>query len=340
MKRNIFVCGGMMLAALSFNAIAAPGEYWEITSKMDMPGMPVAMPAQTQKVCLPKGGESDPNRTQSKDSKCDFSDVQRSGNTVKFKGTCVNGRGDKMNVSGETTHDSNSFKTKMQMSSEGRGGMNMAMNSSGKRVGGSCDTDEMKRNAQAQQAKIQDDVNKMKAETCDVSKANNLLGNAGLYGGPQPMCTNKKEFCQAVREKAQHDANSYQELLTQMEHEKQYESKGMPSLAKTCNLDVASIGKAVCKASVHRGPQNFMDKNCSPSEAKEYREYARKQACGRDYTAPDDLKACLRGEKVAGRSYTADEAGAPEASKKSAAPKSKTDTVLDGAKKLKGLLPF
>ena len=120
MKRKLFFCGGLVFAAFSLNAFAAPGEYWEVTSQMDMPGMPVAMPAQTSRVCMPKGGESDPNRTQG-DSNCTFSDVQHSGNTVKFKGTCVNGRGDKMNVSGETSHDSNSFKTKMQMSGENQG---------------------------------------------------------------------------------------------------------------------------------------------------------------------------------------------------------------------------
>src|SRR5512140_3297774 len=111
MKRNLFFCGGLVFAAFSLNAFAVPGEYWEITSQMDMPGMPMAMPAQTSKVCLPKGGESDPNRTQGKDSNCDFTDVNRSGNSVKVKGTCVNGHGDKMNVSGDTSHDSNSFKT-------------------------------------------------------------------------------------------------------------------------------------------------------------------------------------------------------------------------------------
>ena len=33
------------------------GEYWEVTSKMEIPGMPFAMPVSSSKVCVTKGGE-------------------------------------------------------------------------------------------------------------------------------------------------------------------------------------------------------------------------------------------------------------------------------------------
>ncbi|HSM86947.1 MAG TPA: DUF3617 family protein, partial [Candidatus Limnocylindrales bacterium] len=203
MKRNLFISAGLAFAAFSLNAHAAPGEYWEVTSRMDLPGMPVAMPAQKSKVCIPKGGESDPSRTQGKDSNCTFTDVQHSGNTVKFKGTCVNNRGDKMKVSGETTHDANSFKTTMQMSS-GKGG-EMSMNSSGKRVGGSCDSEEVARAAQAQAAQSRQLAagakQDLKARACDTSNSAQLIQAGGYYAGAAPLCTNKKEYCQAVRDK-------------------------------------------------------------------------------------------------------------------------------------------
>lgn len=348
MIRNLFFCTGLAFAAFSLNAFAVPGEYWEITSKMDMPGMPMAMPAQTSKVCLPKGGESDPSRTQDKDSKCDFTDVQHSGNIVKFKGTCVNGHGDKMKVSGETSHDANSFKTEMQMTGEGRGSMNMSMKTSGKRAGGSCDSEEMVKKAKAQvevgqqqTAKAQKDF---QAHACDTRNSDQLLLAGGYYGGDNPACKNKKEYCQALRDKVQHDGHAYEQLSNQEEQSKQYSAKGIKgmqdvSVVHICALDLASMKRTVCKNSVHRGPADFMDKNCSAAEAKEYREYARaqlqKEDCARDYTAPDQRAACVNLAKCG-----SDVCGPNEDTTHKDSGTSKTDTVLDGAKKLRGFLPF
>ncbi len=44
-----------VIAVLSPWAVAAPGEYWEVTVKMEMPGMPFAMPATSTKICIAKG---------------------------------------------------------------------------------------------------------------------------------------------------------------------------------------------------------------------------------------------------------------------------------------------
>ncbi len=350
MKRNLLLCGGLAFAAFSLNAVAAPGEYWEITSQMDMPGMPVAMPAQTSKVCLPKGGEGDPNRTQGKDSNCTFTDMQRSGKTVKFKGTCVNGHGDKMNVSGETTHDSNSFKTKMQMSGDSHGRpMNMSMNTSGKRVGGSCDAEEVARKAQAQADEGRKMAAKAQADACAVgANPDTLLVSSGHYVGDKPMCSNKKEYCQAVRDQFQHDAKAYEQLVAREEQYKSNKDTASLSIARICGLDLGAMKKAVCKNSVHSGPAEFMDKNCGAREAKEYREYARTQdSCARDYTSPDQQESCRNlakcGSDVCG---PGDDAPRKEAAKSggsdksSDSGKSKSDSVLDGAKKLRGLLPF
>ena len=131
------------VALFSTSLVAAQGEWWEISTKMDMEGMPFAMPAQTIKVCMPKGGESDPNMTQGKDKNCKMTDVKHSGNTVKFKGSCVN-QGETMNIAGESSHNANSFNSNVKMSGKSHGSdMNMAMVNSGKRIGGACDTEEL-----------------------------------------------------------------------------------------------------------------------------------------------------------------------------------------------------
>jgi hypothetical protein len=48
----------LIVVLFSSSLMAAPGD-GEITAKMEMEGTPFAMPAQTSKVCMPKGGESD-----------------------------------------------------------------------------------------------------------------------------------------------------------------------------------------------------------------------------------------------------------------------------------------
>lgn len=139
MKKIWLTVGYLLMCMASSSVYAAAGEWWEITGKMEMPGMPFAMPAHTYKLCMPKGGESDPKYTQGKDSNCKMTDVQHSGNSVKYKGSCVN-QGETMNMVGETTHSGSSFKSNMKMSGKSQGKpMNMTMVSSGKRIGGSCD---------------------------------------------------------------------------------------------------------------------------------------------------------------------------------------------------------
>lgn len=337
MKMSTYI-SALFFTIMSLDAFAAPGEYWEITSKMDIPGMPYAMPAQKAKVCLAKGGQGDPHQTQ---KNCTFSDIQKSGNTLRFKGTCTNDQGDRMDMTGELTHDANSFKTKMKMTTEGHGKSGaMIMSSSGRRIGGSCDADAIAKKAQAQADQSRKDVNKIVADACASGTKNDprtLLEDAGHYVGKKPMCSNKKEYCQTVRTTFQHDVKSYEMLV---ERDGQYKSDKRTAnmaISSICGLDLAGMKKVVCKNSVHSGPQDFMDKNCSAAQAKEYREYERKQACGRDYTAPEDRKACLKGEMPA-RSYTSDEAGKPESSKN--ADKAKSGALQEGAQKLKGLLHF
>lgn len=149
MKTILLSMGIFVVVILSSAAHAAPGEWWEVSSKMDMEGMPFAMPAQTVRVCMPKGGESDPRYTQGKDSNCKMTDVKQSGNTVKFKGVCVS-QGETMNMVGETTHDGKSFKSNMKMSGKSGGEpVNMSMVSNGKYIGGSCDSEEMVKKARA-----------------------------------------------------------------------------------------------------------------------------------------------------------------------------------------------
>jgi hypothetical protein len=122
------------VAGPASNAARAQGkdDLWEITSKMEMPGMPMAMPAQTQRLCIAKSGKDDdyiPKR-----EGCRVQDSKRVGNKVTYKMVCT-GR-DTMTVAGETTFGTNSYDGKMAMSGK-MDGQQVEMNQtySGKRVG-------------------------------------------------------------------------------------------------------------------------------------------------------------------------------------------------------------
>ncbi|HEU0187741.1 MAG TPA: DUF3617 domain-containing protein [Gallionellaceae bacterium] len=329
MKKGWLVVGMGAMAAFAGTVLAAPGEWWEITGKMEMPGMPFAMPAQTNKVCLPKGGEADPNRTQGKDSNCKMTDVQHSGNTVKFKGTCVN-NGETMNMEGQTTHDGNSFKSNMKMTGKSHGEpVNMAMTSSGKRIGGACDTEELVRKAKAQ-------ADENMAKACDTSNynTNSWVSSANLFIGPKPLCPGKKdELCKVMRNDVPHDTMAFQ---TWVQQEK---IAGMPSAAKACNVNIESMRKSMCKARAHKGPLDFLDANC-PTEAKAYRELQRKreECSGRGFTSGEKMKKCMGGATL--DDEASDDEGSRKPKKAADDSGSTSDSVLQGAKKLKGLFGF
>jgi Protein of unknown function (DUF3617) len=321
----------LSLGMLSSTLLAAPGEWWEITAKMEMPGMPFAMPGQTNKLCLPKGGEKDPRQTQGKDSNCKMTDVQHSGNTVKYKGTCVTD-GETMNMVGETTHDGKSFKSKMRMTGKSHGEpVDMTMTSSGKYIGGACDTEEMGRKAKAQ-------LDEGMARACDTSKytASNWIYSANMFLGPKPTCPGKKEqLCKVVRNDVPRDLEAFQVL------EQQEKNKDVPSIANACNANVETMRKSLCKTKARSGPLHFLEANC-PAEAKAFRELQRKrEECeGRGFTSGAKMKKCMGGDMIEEESASPSKSGKKSKADDESGDSSTTDTVLDGAKKLKGLFGF
>jgi len=116
------------------DTVAAQGkdDLWEITSKMEMPGMPMAMPAQTQRVCVAKTGKDDdyiPKR-----ENCRVQDSKRAGNKISYKMVCT-GK-DALTIAGETTFGASSYDGRMQMSGKMDGQqVEMSQTYSGKRVG-------------------------------------------------------------------------------------------------------------------------------------------------------------------------------------------------------------
>lgn len=328
MKKLLFVWVAFASGVISADVHSAPGEYWEITSKMEMQGMPFAMPATTTKVCIPKGSERDPKYTQGKD--CQMTDVSHSGNTTKWKATCVN-NGETMHGTGEATQEGDSSHGSMHMTGKSGGrAIDMTMTYKNKRLGGSCDSEELGKKMQAE-AKVFND------KLCDTAKfdARDWISHSEMFLKGN-ACPGKKEpLCDAVRKDASHDADTYHLLVTT-------EKVNGSLITKSCGINMEAATRAVCKT-VNGKNLHTLSAYC-PAEAKAYREAARRRECeGRSYTAHENLSKCLNGQD---ESDGADEGVADEPQSRSTTTKSKpgavnpAESVLDGAKKLKGLFGF
>lgn len=105
---------------------------WEITTKMEMPGMPMEMPAIKHTQCLTSKNNVPHNETDKEHNQdCKINHTEIKGNTVTWEAICIS-EGKPVKSMGTVTYKGNTFKgeTKMQMD-----GMNMIQRMSGQRVG-------------------------------------------------------------------------------------------------------------------------------------------------------------------------------------------------------------
>jgi hypothetical protein len=136
MKSGIIsVVSSLLIVLPAFGLDLVPGKY-EITSKVEMAGMPGSMPPQTSTQCLTK---DDPVPKGSADSQgCRISDMNTKGNKVTYTMEC-NQQGMKTMSNGEIIYKGKSFEgiSVMKMGPSA-GGMTITTKTSGKWVG-KCD---------------------------------------------------------------------------------------------------------------------------------------------------------------------------------------------------------
>lgn len=102
---------------------------WEITSRLEMPGMPMEMPAQTYTQCITRK-DSVPKGQNAED--CKILKKETRGDTVIWDMECSTPEG-RMRMQGEITYAGTSFKGTVRMQSAD--GMDMLNKMSGRRVG-------------------------------------------------------------------------------------------------------------------------------------------------------------------------------------------------------------
>lgn len=110
------LCAVAMTAAVGAQAAKSPQKpgKWKVTMEMDMPGMPMKMPAVTSEVCVTEQDLTDPQKSVPKDpkSKCTVSDYKVKGDTVSWVIDCPT---EKMSGTGEITYSADSYAGTMKM---------------------------------------------------------------------------------------------------------------------------------------------------------------------------------------------------------------------------------
>ena len=255
-------------------ALAVSGEYWEVTQKTEMKGMPFAMPETSNKVCVAEN--SDPASTVT-DKDCEVLDSKTSGNRVTWKIRCVK-KGEEMTGTGEITSSPGSYKGTLHMTGRMEGEkVDMTTNFSGKKVGGACDADAPRKEA----AKLKAQADAQVASSCDPAKSENssqLIMAAGMYfGGAKPLCADRgKDYCSRVSQDVSKKPEAFETL---MKLQKDPKASGGVDVAKSCSIDVPKAQASVCKGNSD-GKLDFLDKYC-PAEAKAKRD---REAAARSFT--------------------------------------------------------
>ena len=107
-------------------------ELWDVTSKMEMPGMPFSMPAQTRRVCIERANDAG---TIPMNEGCVVADLRHTGNKVTYRMNCRGGNND-YTATGESTLAASEFQGAMRMAGKMDGQqMDMSMTYSGVRAG-------------------------------------------------------------------------------------------------------------------------------------------------------------------------------------------------------------
>ena len=343
MKKSLLV---LLVGCLSGSGVllaAGNDELWAVTSKMEMEGMPFAMPGQTTNVCIEKGKQNDPSRAVPTDKKqdCKTTDVKMSGNKSTWKMVCT-GK-DAMTGSGEMTSGNGSYNGKMQMHSKD-GDMNMSY--AGKRIG-TCDyaTENPSAKANAMIAQHQAASEQERVKECKQALDENSYGHFlkpdcswAKDAQSKKMCSGmacpdmRPQMCDRLSKKMSASDEGYVDVA---------EHKEARKLALECGLPFEKATRAYCKRQLDAKDYKQLADYCD----KEAKPLFDKYCAGRDYTAAMDSgygPICQRYGKwknADGEDAPADGQNKPASDGKSNS-SNPAKSILDGAKSLKGMFGF
>ncbi len=316
MRRILAGCAALALAA----GAQAQGsdELWEVSTQMNMAGLPPGMGGSTQRVCRDKDPKKEPASRKDMEG-CKVTDMKESGNRFTMTMTCPQGT---MVI--DQTYNSARTEYKGTMKMKSREG-DMTMNMSGRKVG-SCNAQQARKEQDAKVAALQQQGKKAQADAdaamakhCRTALDNMDTASFSLV----PQCKpNQPEFCKR-----------YQTLDGFLK------AKGDEKAAQLCNVARAPLQSSLCARAVKQEHLPFLGGFC-PVEGKAY---AQQHCAGRDFTsAPQDKYTQFCRSYLANRDLDGSGAGAPAGegpapTKTEKAKQAVTDGVQQGINKLKGL---
>lgn len=331
---------GLAVAALA-HAQGGPDELWNMTTRMEMAGMPGQ--TFTSQVCMKKG-QTQPDRM-SQDKNCKVAEMRTVGSKTTWKVVCA-GR-DPMTGEGEVTRTRDSMDGRMRLQGKrGNETFDMTTVMSG-RLAGTCDAAEQNRQAQAAVAQ----GSAMLAQQCKESMDKYMT--VMFDGRSAPCAAQKGEYCGRVTKTAQ-SMRKHAGYRSAMKNEG-LRGQGFEQAGQACGVDTAAVRNDACRSASSSRDWSFVADFC-PAQAQAI---AAQQCAGRKYTAAmaSEYKAvCQRyasGETAGdagdasgaaaasqsgsqSQSQSQQKAQPQDASGAPAAP-SPTDLVKDGANKLRSL---
>ena len=320
---HAFACSGIaggQPARQLFIAGTGPDELWDVTMRMEIVGMPMAMPAQTSQVCLKKDRKPDDAIPRQDD--CRVSDVKATGNKVAYKMICT-GR-NPMTGEGEITSSPTAYEGRMRIRSTKKGEeMDMVQNFKGQKVG-VC-TDQSQRVVAAQKAEGE----AMLARTC--SDGIEKLYAPMFFGQGAACATQQKAFCDRVGGHARdmREPAGWRNVVANAGAE------SARAAFDACRQDFAATTKAACsKAAATRDWAFIGNGSCDEETLAAGPVHCK----GRDYYTVDRsvVPMCNRYARLARGTSTAGAAPAQSAASEPA----KQDPVKSGVDAVRKLLPF
>jgi hypothetical protein len=283
----------MILAALVFaGSVHAAGndELWEVTTKLDMAGLPPGMGAQKMQVCQDKNPKN--QKPPGKDAeKCKVTDQRQSGNTYTMTMTCPDGT-----AVFETTYNAAHTEYKGTMKSKMRQG-EMTMSMTGRKIG-TCDAQQANAardakvgamKSQAEKAQADAAVHQKKAADTEMANCASAVETMEVRRlGTYAQCDQMKGMCDTMLKNEQTKPVATKCMASHAEYCKRYrtmdgflKAKGDEAGAKSCNTTAAQQKAAHCPQAAKSENLDYLARFC-PVEAKPV---AQQHCAGREYTS-------------------------------------------------------
>jgi hypothetical protein len=249
------------------NAIA--DDKWEVTTSMEMVGMPFQMPAQTQTVCLPPG-EQNSEKMIPADKSCKLASFTTSGNTSRFRIECAPPQ--QMTGEGEVTRlgkDAYKGLLKAKGNMEGQA-FDMKISYAGRRIGSCPASENVQNKAKVALAQQQAQV----GQTCQQLASQMVWQMADNMAGTCP--TLKAEICKAAKAELT-KAGSDPEALRNFQQQR----SDWRELSSYCGVDAVAVEARACTSAKQKKHWAAVADFCG-SEAEAL---AAQYCTGRSYTA-------------------------------------------------------